>query len=236
AATVTIDKVNTVAPDQPASVTNVGTTTDAKLVLNIPQGVQGVQGFRGPTGKNGKDGLSAYQVAINNGFKGTEKEWLDSLKVSNESSVRHAPTGYTLDRTTNPWTIWFDNGCGLQFPNYGTAASLYSYGFSTNEQNTNLSHYPLTSVVMSASHGALTLDTISQETDRFEYCKSDSKVINTIRTDADGYDWSNVYFNDESIAKKGQNYTDRLRVMLRVMYELGIFSVEDLKPFGLVKK
>src|SRR5699024_8197671 len=38
AATVTIDKVNTVAPDQPASVTNVGTTTDAKLVLNIPQG------------------------------------------------------------------------------------------------------------------------------------------------------------------------------------------------------
>lgn len=52
AATVTIDKVNTVAPDQPASVTNVGTTTDAKLVLNIPQGVQGVQGFRGPAGKN----------------------------------------------------------------------------------------------------------------------------------------------------------------------------------------
>ena len=52
AATVTIDKVNTVAPDQPASVTNVGTTTDAKLVLNIPQGVQGVQRFRGPTRKN----------------------------------------------------------------------------------------------------------------------------------------------------------------------------------------
>src|SRR5699024_9693538 len=209
AATVTIDKVNTVAPDQPASVTNVGTTTDAKLVLNIPQGVQGVQGFRGPTGKNGKDGLSAYQVAINNGFKGTEKEWLDSLKVSNESSVRHAPTGYTLDRTTNPWTIWFDNGCGLQFPNYGTAASLYSYGFSTNEQNTNLTSYPLTSVVMSASHGALTLDTISKATNSFEYWASNTKVINPIRTDADGYDWSNVYFNDESRAKKGQNYTDR---------------------------
>lgn len=52
AATVTIDKVNTVAPDQQASVINVGTATDAKLVLNIPQGVQGVQGFRGPAGKN----------------------------------------------------------------------------------------------------------------------------------------------------------------------------------------
>src|SRR5699024_66409 len=52
AATVTIDKVNTVAPDQQASVTNVGTATDAKLVLNIPQGVHGVQGLRGPAGKN----------------------------------------------------------------------------------------------------------------------------------------------------------------------------------------
>ena len=195
-----------------------------------------LKGQIGKTGENGKDGLSAYQVAINNGFKGTEKEWLDSLKVSNESSVKHAPTGYTLDRTTNPWTLWFDNGCGLQFPNYGTAGSIYGYGFSANERNTNLDPYPLSGVVMSASHGSLTLDVISKKTGSFEYWASDTKVINPIRTDADGYDWSNVYFNDESRAKKGQNYTDRQRVMLRVMYELGIFSVEDLKPFGLVKK
>ena len=195
-----------------------------------------LRGQIGRTGENGKDGLSAYQVAINNGFKGTEKEWLDSLKVSNESSARHAPTGWTLDRTTNPWTLLFDNGCGLQFPNYGTAGSIYGYGFSANERNTNLDPYPLSGVVMSASHGSLTLDVISKKTDSFEYWASDTKVINPIRTDADGYDWSNVYFNDESRAKKGQNYTDRQRVMLRVMYELGIFSVEDLKPFGLVKK
>lgn len=160
----------------------------------------------------------------------------DDLKTVTSNVNRHAPTGYTLDRTTNPWTIWFDNGCGLQFPNYGTSASIYSYGFSTNEQNTNLTPYPLTSVVMSASHGALTLDTISKATDRFEYWSSDTKVINPIRTDADGYDWSNVYFNDESRAKKGQNYTDRQRVMLRVMYELGIWSIDDIKPFGLTKK
>ena len=75
-----------------------------------------------------------------------------------------------------------------------------------------------------------------KKTDSFEYWASDTKVINPIRTDADGYDWSNVYFNDESRAKKGQYQSDRQKVMLRVMYELGIFSVEDLKPFGLVKK
>lgn len=29
---------------------------------------------------HGEDGKSAYQIAVDNGFEGTEKEWLDSLK------------------------------------------------------------------------------------------------------------------------------------------------------------
>lgn len=29
---------------------------------------------------NGKDGKSAYDIAVENGFEGSEKEWLDSLK------------------------------------------------------------------------------------------------------------------------------------------------------------
>lgn len=28
----------------------------------------------------GKDGLSAYEIAVENGFEGTEEEWLQSLK------------------------------------------------------------------------------------------------------------------------------------------------------------
>ena len=195
-----------------------------------------LKGPIGRTGENGRDGLSAYQLAINNGFKGTEKEWLDSLKVSNESSARHAPTGWTLDRTTNPWTIWFDNGCGLQIPNYGTLATVYGYGFPANIQNTSLDVWPLVGGIMSASHGTLTLDAISKTIDHADYWEPNAKVINPIRTDTGEYDWSNVYFNDGSRDRKGQYQSDRQKVMLRVMYELGIFSAEDLKPFGLVKK
>lgn len=84
--------------------------------------------------------------------------------------------------------------------------------------------------------GTLTLDAISKITDRADYWGPNTKVINPIRTDAGGYDWSNVYFNDDSRAKKGQFQCDRQKVMLRVMYELGIWSIDDLKPFGLVKK
>lgn len=45
------------------------------------------------TGRDGRDGKSAYQIAVEHGFIGTEQEWLDSLKVSNEpySSIYEFP-------------------------------------------------------------------------------------------------------------------------------------------------
>ena len=53
-----------------------------------PQGPIGVTGETGPQGPVGK---SAYQIAIDNGFEGTETEWLASLK---------GPKGDTGDSTT----------------------------------------------------------------------------------------------------------------------------------------
>ena len=44
-----------------------------------PQGNPGQQGLTGATGATGAQGISAYQVALNNGFVGTEAEWLTSL-------------------------------------------------------------------------------------------------------------------------------------------------------------
>lgn len=34
----------------------------------------------GAGGIKGEDGKSAYQIAVENGFEGTESEWLESLK------------------------------------------------------------------------------------------------------------------------------------------------------------
>lgn len=44
------------------------------------QGPQGPKGDIGPQGPQGVQGLSAYQVATNNGFIGSESEWIQSLK------------------------------------------------------------------------------------------------------------------------------------------------------------
>ena len=43
----------------------------------------------------GKDGASAYEIAIANGFEGTEKEWLESLQ---------GEEGYTPQKGTDYWT------------------------------------------------------------------------------------------------------------------------------------
>jgi hypothetical protein len=41
--------------------------------------LQGPAGVDGQDGNDGNDGLSAYEVAVANGFVGTEQDWLDSL-------------------------------------------------------------------------------------------------------------------------------------------------------------
>lgn len=43
------------------------------------QGIQGPPGLQGDPGPDGAAGLSAYQIAVNEGFVGTEAQWLASL-------------------------------------------------------------------------------------------------------------------------------------------------------------
>lgn len=47
-----------------------------RLILATPTMITG----GGGGGLTGATGMSAYQIAVKNGFKGTEQEWLDSLK------------------------------------------------------------------------------------------------------------------------------------------------------------
>lgn len=49
--------------------------------LNVNVSIPGIKGENDQGGRNGADGLSAYDIAQLNGFTGTQKEWLDSLKA-----------------------------------------------------------------------------------------------------------------------------------------------------------
>ena len=64
-----------------------------------PQGIQGETGATGPqgpaglNGADGQDGLSAYEVAVENGFIGTEAEWLTSLVGAQGPAGETGPAG-----------------------------------------------------------------------------------------------------------------------------------------------
>ena len=165
-----------------------------------------------------------------------KQEDLDkALKENNTHSPnkRHAPTGWTLDRTTTPWTIWLDNGCGIQFPDYSTTPTVYGYGFASNIANTKIDTWPLIGTIMSASRGTLSIDTVLKTDGSADYWGPNTEVINAINNDTSNYDWSDVYFNDGSRSHKGDYHYDRQKVIVRVMYELGIWSIDDIKSFGL---
>jgi len=71
------------------------------------QGDQGIQGIQGIQGVQGEEGLSAYEVAVSEGYTGSEAEWLASLKgdkgdkgdkmtVLQVASLTLLTTGWTL--------------------------------------------------------------------------------------------------------------------------------------------
>jgi hypothetical protein len=56
-------------------------------------GPQGEIGPQGPQGPQGQDGKSAYEVALENGFIGTEAEWLEYLKAEGNFETDDSITG-----------------------------------------------------------------------------------------------------------------------------------------------
>lgn len=108
-ATITIGQTITGEPGSNASVTNTGDKLNAVLSFTIPrgaQGAQGPQGLQGPRGETGlqgppgqdgapgADGKSAYQIASENGYTGSEQDFNQTLAgIGDINSVLDAING-----------------------------------------------------------------------------------------------------------------------------------------------
>lgn len=57
-------------------------TADVYTKSEIDEKLSEIETKPGPAGEDGTDGESAYDIAVRNGFTGTEEEWLESLKGS----------------------------------------------------------------------------------------------------------------------------------------------------------
>lgn len=93
-----------------------------------PQGVQGEPGPKGDTGDTGADGKSAYQVAVDNGFEGTESAWLASLVGATGATGPAGPQGEKGDTgDTGPQGIQ-----GIQGPKGDTGNGIASTSYDAN--------------------------------------------------------------------------------------------------------
>lgn len=91
-------------------------------------GETGPKGDDGPTGPKGDEGDSAYQVAVDNGFVGTEEEWLESLVGPQGEEGPEGPTGPTGD--DGPTGPKGDTGPGV--PSGGSAGQYLKKNSSTD--------------------------------------------------------------------------------------------------------
>lgn len=80
-AKLSMGTVTTLGAGEKATASLVKSGQDAYVLnLGIPTGPAGQDGKSGADGKPGADGKSAYEVAVEKGFSGTEEQWLASLK------------------------------------------------------------------------------------------------------------------------------------------------------------
>lgn len=102
------------------------------MLKGVTNGVKTLSGTlvssNGLTGKvnisdiiKGKDGLSAYEIAVQNGFEGTEIEWLESLGATQEE-IASAVEAYL---TENPIASVYNAETHYDFPSVGSVDVIY---------------------------------------------------------------------------------------------------------------
>ena len=147
---------------------------------------------------------------------------------------RRAPTGYSIDKSELPWTIWFDNGCGMQVT--GNPGNDVIYGTSEHVSvivsSSNWKIYPLLSNILSYCHGTLSLEKIKLNIDA-TYWDDGIKVLNPIKNE-DEYDWSNVFFSTNGT--RAEWIRSREKNVARVFYALGILNAKTVESLGAVRR
>lgn len=110
-----------------------------------PQGLQGLQGVAGATGAAGPqgtagiNGASAYQVAVTNGFVGTEAQWLASLVGAQGAQGPQGPAG-TANSNSGYYQVQelFNNSSASMIAATGyNNPNNYPYSFTHTYDNLN---------------------------------------------------------------------------------------------------
>ncbi|GAK32110.1 hypothetical protein WOSG25_400020, partial [Weissella oryzae SG25] len=222
----------------------------------------------------GKDGDSAYQVALNDGFTGTEEEWLKSLQGEqgepgppgkqgdkgdpgepgkqgdkgdpgkpgitvplNEYGIlirKSGPMACFIDREADPWRIVFDNGSYMTLDDYPAhpgekANTVYGWGFAGGWSN-SLDDYPITGNLLKMAWGMISIETWKKAAPGKLGYWGRATITNPVNS-LDNYDWSKA-----TLGISGGPYDAKQISVIKIAYQLGIWSGKDVEGLGAIKK
>ena len=168
---------------------------------------------------NFRNSKSNYDIWLELGNKGTKQDYLDYIAAKSSKVERHAPTGWSLDISTKPWTVWFDNGVGLQFPDF--------YNNTTVHSNSVIgSLLKLSNNAFALTHSFKKVWDISNSWGDFKYyITSKTVVINPVNTKIT--DWDNRNYGIQmagSMPGYGGYPLYKAGDIVRVLYGLGIVN------------
>lgn len=164
-------------------------------------------------------GKSNYDIWLELGNKGTKQDYLDYIAAKSPKIERHAPTGWSLDISTKPWTVWFDNGVGLQFPDFYNNTTVHS-------DRVIGSLLKLSNNAFALTHSFKKVWGISNSWGDFKfYITSKTIVINPVNTKIT--DWDNRNYGiqmADSMPGHGGYPLYKAGDIVRVLYGLGIVN------------
>lgn len=90
------------------------------------------EGLQGENGQNGTDGKSAYEIAVEHGFVGTEADWMDSLKAKTDKS-RNIGEIFWWPLITPPEDSLYCDGRAISRVDYKDLFSIIGVNFGAGD-------------------------------------------------------------------------------------------------------
>lgn len=87
--------------ERPRPAEYVYTETEVLTWNALDERIKALERGGGGAGGTGKDGASAYEIAVEHGFEGTEEEWLESLKGEKGDKGDTGRAGYTPQKNVD---------------------------------------------------------------------------------------------------------------------------------------
>ena len=169
--------------------------------FNGKDGADGKDGKDGADGNNGFDGKSAYEIALEHGFEGTEEEWLDSLKAESALPKHTEGLEYTL---SNDGLYYICTGLGtatdkdiiIASEYEGKPVKIIGHGAFSNKANLN-------SIVIPSSVIAIQYDAFGECDVHYVYIPKSVTTIDSMICDGASADMVGRFYCEADFKPSG---------------------------------